>query len=317
MKDVLIITSRSEKTVAWKKREVYVRNFCDAVSARNPKIRARYTTYQDLQHSIRNGKAVIFDSLNQTDVSKVQFVHFKNWNSERGQAPVVAAYLKMHKISFANSEVGGLSTPPGKLAQMFLLGTHGIPVPDTFYASRGVLKEIFINNKLPEGFNYPLIMKANDGAQGHNNHLITKAQQAVDAINTSEDETEYILQNYIPNDGDYRILYMGFESDPLIFHRKAVAGNHLNNTSQGGSGRFIDIKSLPEEYLRNARKAAELMGREFGGVDILVDKTTSLPYVLEVNGTPALATGYGVDIKISHFARYVEKSLYPGKKRYE
>lgn len=309
MKDVLIITSRSEKTVSWNVREVYVRQFCEAVNARSPSIRARFTTYQDLHHTIRGGKTVVFDTLNKIDLSQVQFVHFKNWHFERGQAPVVAAYLKAYGIPYVNSEVTAVSVAPGKLAQMFLLGSQGVPVPDTFYAAKQALLRIFTRGKLPESFSYPLIMKANDGAQGHDNHLIREAKEAIDVLTASEPDKEYVLQNFIPNDGDYRILFMGLPGEPLVFHRRAAAGNHLNNTSQGGSGQFIDTDSLPPEYLDYARKAAELTGREIGGVDILADKETGKPYVLEVNGTPALATGYGTDVKIEYFARYIEQAL--------
>lgn len=309
MKDVLIITSRSEKTVSWEKREVYVRQFCQAITDRNPDIRARFTTYQDLHHTIRGGKTVIFDTLNGMDVAQAHFVHFKNWHYQRGEAPVVAAYLKARSIPFANSEIGSASIPPGKLAQMYLLGAAGIPVPDTFYAAKPALLKIFGNGKTPEGFAYPLIMKANDGSQGNDNYLIKEAAEAISVLRTSGEEKEYILQNFIPNEGDYRILYIGLADEPLIFHRKAAEGNHLNNTSQGATGQFIDSKSLPAEYLEYARASAQIMGREIGGVDILVDSGTQKPYILEVNGTPALATGYGIEEKIEHFARCIEQTL--------
>ena len=58
-----------------------------------------------------------------------------------------------------------------------------------------------------------------------------------------------------------------------------------------------------------ARQAAELTGREIGGVDILVDNVTNQPYLLEVNQTPALATGFGVKEKVLRFVDLVESCV--------
>lgn len=307
-KQVLIITSRSEKTVAWKEREQYVKVFCEALEDYLGDVHARYTTYRDLRYSIRQGVPSIYDTSTGADLKDFDFVHFKNWQYELGEAPVVAAYLKMHGVLFFNSEVH-VPISPGKLAQMFLLGANGVPVPDTFYARKEQLLGLFSQGMAPEGFDFPFIMKANDASRGDDNHLVDEAKQAVDILTASDPDKEYVVQRFIPNDGDYRFLFMGLDAEPLVFHRKAGKGTHLNNTSKGGSGRFMQSNQLPPQYTQYARRAAELTGREVGGVDILVDSQNGKPYVLEVNGTPALATGYGVDIKTKRFADFLRRSL--------
>lgn len=307
-KKVLIITSRSEKTVAWKERERYVKDFCDTLEGYLDDMRARYTTYPDLQFSIRRGVPSVYDTTTCADLKEFDLVHFKNWQYELGEAPVVAAYLKMRGVLFFNSEVH-VPISPGKLAQMFLLGANGVPVPDTFYARKSALIGMFTRRQTPEGFDLPFIMKANDGSRGDDNHLVRDYNQALDILTASDPDKEYVLQRFIPNDGDYRYLFTGLDANPLVFHRKAGAGTHLNNTSKGGSGRFIQNNQLPLQYTQFARRAAELTGREIGGVDILVDSQTGEPYVLEVNGTPALATGYGVGTKTKRFADFLHRAL--------
>lgn len=303
-KTVLIITSRSEKTVDWKEREQYVRSFCQAVSDKLTDVTVCYTTYRDLEYTIQNGRLSIYDCLNDLELSQVNFVHFKNWQYETGEAPVVANYLKQLGIPFLNSEVA-VPIAPGKLAQMFVLGAASLPVPDTFFASKRRLIERFQNNDLPKGYSYPLILKDNDGSRGHDNHLIQDGKEAVKILTTSESEKEYVIQNCIPNDGDFRLLFIGLDKEPLVFHRRASGDSHLNNTSQGGTGKLIEFNDFPREYVHIARRAAEVLGRELGGVDILFDKNTGKPYLLEVNGTPALATGYAVHIKEQRFADYL------------
>lgn len=308
MKKVLIITSRSEKTVSWAERERFVAEFCQKVSAKLDNIKLIYTTYSDLVYTVKSGNTAIFDTRNKLDLAKVQLVHFKNWSHNTAEAPVIAAHLKANNILFFNSEVN-IPIPPGKLAQMFLLASNKVPVPDTLYASRLKLKELFKNNKIHEGFNFPLILKANDGSKGNDNYLIKDSKEAVDILEAAEADKQFIVQNFVPNEGDYRYLFIGLDKKPLVIHRQSNDDNHLNNTSRGAEASFLDLSSLPKEYLQYASKAAELLGRQISGVDILVNKDNGKAYVLEANGTPAIATGFGMDEKVEHFTDFIESQL--------
>lgn len=308
MKKVLVITHRSENTATWLELERFIAEFCQKVSAKLDDIKLIYTTYGDMVYTLESGKTKIFDTRNKLDISKVQLVHFKNWLHNTAEAPVIAAHLKAKDIPFFNSEVN-LPISPGKLAQMFLLASNQIPVPDTFYAPQKKLKELFEENDIPAGFNFPLILKANDGARGDDNYLIKDAKEAINILESAEADKQFIVQNFVPNDGDYRYLFAGLDRNPLVIHRRANDDNHLNNTSKGAEAEFLDLDSLPKEYLQYARKAAELLGREISGVDILVDKESKKAYILEVNRTPALATGFGMDEKVDHFTDFIESQL--------
>jgi glutathione synthase/RimK-type ligase-like ATP-grasp enzyme len=307
-KQLLIITSNSEKTVAWLEREKYVKEFCEGVEELVEGIKVRYTTYDDLEFSVVGGMAKIYDTRNKQDLNVVTMVHFKNWVYEAEEAPVAASYLKKHGTYFVNSEV---ETPvaSGKLSQMFRLGENGVAVPDTFYARRPSLLARAKAGKLPDGIPFPFIMKASDASKGDDNYLVKDFGQMIEILESVSAQKQFVLQRFIENDGDYRYLFIGLEDEPLVFLRKSVDGSHLNNTSKGGSGEFVECKSLPQEYLYQARKAAEILGREISGVDIIVDKAKGDAYILEVNGTPALATGYGTDVKLRRFAKYLQQTL--------
>ena len=307
-KRMLIITSRSERTVAWAERSRYIQEFCEGLQARLTDFTVDYTTYDCLQFSVTANAPKIYDSRTDLDLKDYDIVHFKNWMYDTEEAPLTAWYLRLHSVQFYNSEVG-VDVHSGKIAQMFKLAAAGVPVPDSFYASRQELTDHFTKDSVPGGFSYPLIMKANDGSKGDDNHLIRSAAQALTILSETDPEKSFILQNFIPNDGDYRILFIGLGSQPLIFHRLAVAGSHLNNTSKGGTGRFIDTKDFPLIYQQYALQAAQTLKREIGGVDVLVNKETNKPYILEVNGTPAIATGYGVEEKLERFVSFLEQNV--------
>lgn len=307
MKQFLIITSQSEKTVGWKERAAYVQEFCDTLQAHLDDFKVSFTTYQNLEFQVVGGELSITDTRNDLNLKDVNFVHFKNWAQEREDAATLAFYLEQLGIPFFNSEVNsGLAT--GKIAQMVRLAHAGLPVPDTLYAHRKKLIERF-KNGLPEGFEYPLIMKANDGSKGDDNFLIKSAEEACEILESSgasDQPKEFVVQGFIPNEGDLRLLYIGLDSDPLIFKRVAAGDSHLNNTSQGGSGEFVTVDHLDQEILDQARLVAQTLHREISGVDLIFNKETGAHYFLEANTTPAIATGYGTEEKLKKFAAFVQ-----------
>lgn len=304
----LVLTSkRSKADNEWKLREQYVRTFYEAVQDISG-IRTLYATYDSIVCTVENNQTKIITTDHNIDLDKVSVVHFKNWMFNQELASTIAFYLRTHGVTFFNSEVdAGLAW--GKTSQMFRLAEAGVPVPDSLYASREKLLEYIESDSLPERFQYPLIIKSDQGVKGDDNFLVHDKADAIASIHKTEQGTEFIVQCFLPNDGDYRVLFMGTSQDPLIFKRTAVAGSHLNNTSKGGSGEFIDVKDFPPQFLEIAKKSVDTLKREIGGVDVLVDSRTDKPYVLEVNSTPALATGYGVDVKQVKFSDFLRSTI--------
>jgi glutathione synthase/RimK-type ligase-like ATP-grasp enzyme len=304
----LVITSNRSVSTIWEKREAYVKEFYAQLETKVDNVEVRYTTYNDITYLVRGKKVRIYDTRHQVDLKDVDAVHFKNWMLDREQAATIAAYLRRHGVTFFNQEVDS-GQASGKLSQMFYLAMAKLPVPDTYFARKPQLIKDFQQESLPPDFKFPLILKDNDGAKGEDNHLVTSSQQAIKILQAAPAEMDFVVQNFLPNDGDLRFLFMGFDQEPLVFRREALAGTHLNNTSMGGQGSFVDLGSLPTDYLGIARQAAQILHREISGVDLLVDKNTERVYILEVNYTPALATGYGVDRKNDQFAQFLQQQL--------
>lgn len=303
-KRVLIITSQSEGKIAWKERQRYVEGLCRSLEERLADTSVGYTTYDDLYYEVRSGQTVVVDMRNNSELRTVDLVHFKNWEYNAEEAAVVSEYLQAHGVAFLNSEVNK-PLAYGKLAQMFLLARRNIPVPDTFFARKNLLSKL-LKTGLPEGFAFPVVVKANHGSRGDNNHFVKDLQTAIDVLEASDADTEFVVQNFIANKGDYRFLFIGLDEEPLVFHRKARDGSHLNNMSKGGTGKF---EPVAPEYVRLAKRAAAALGREIGGVDIIIDNDTGKPLVLEVNATPALAAGFGAETKMAYYARFLQHIL--------
>ncbi len=306
-KQFLVITSNRSTTTTWADRESALQEFMRQLEVRVPNVQILYTTYDDITCTVIDGTVMMRDMRHDIDLAEVAMVHFKNWLFDSEQASMIACYLEHHDITYFNSEVNaGLAW--GKISQMVRLAYGSVRVPNTYFAKNRRMRDAFSTNQLPAGFSFPLILKADDGAKGNDNHLIKTPEQATSILDTST-EKHYVVQNFLPNEGDYRFLFFGTYDAPIIFHRKATDGGHLNNTSQGGSGSAVDPQSLPPDYIPLARQAAIILKREISGVDILVDTTDGTAYVLEVNATPAIVTGYDVEHKNKLFAAFLEKQL--------
>ena len=102
------------------------------------------------------------------------------------------------------------------------------------------------------------------------------------------------MQNFIPNDGDYRIVAFDYEPK-LGIYRSSGGTDHRNNTSLGGSASIVEIS--PE-----LAKATDI---KFAGVDIITDKNTGENFVLEINRTPQFASGPFTDEKYKILRDYL------------
>jgi glutathione synthase/RimK-type ligase-like ATP-grasp enzyme len=308
-KNILIITSKSERNTSWETREGYIAEFCRGIEEKLDNFKLAFTTYEDLVFSVIDGVREVEDTRNGFNLDEADMVHFKNTYHNPEEAGLVARYLESKGIQFFNTETNnGLLR--SKISQMFALSQDGLPVPDTLYAKKDYLAGLFRSKNLPQRFNLPFIMKADFGSKGEDNYLIKDFDKALEILSAeSGSHKEFVIQNFIENDGDYRILFVGLDEPPLIIHRAAAPDSHLNNTSQGGQGSFVEPDTLPQEVVENARRACGVLKREIGGADIIIEKNSGRIFILEVNSTPALATGFGREEKAQRFAEFLRRKF--------
>lgn len=130
----------------------------------------------------------------------------------------------------------------------------------------------------------PFIVKPDAGSKGEGIFLL-KSLDGLDTVFTDIDIKDYIFQNYIHNNGDWRVLVLG--GRPLgAMRRIAKEGSFLNNVSQGATAvKEEDDKTLRVLY-EIAVKAASVFDLRFCGVDIIRNEETGEYFVLEVNTAP-------------------------------
>ena len=178
----------------------------------------------------------------------------------------------------------------GKLYEMWRCWEHDVVVPKTAYGTKE-----FLGKCLVENFGGIGVFKSIRGTKGQDNYLVHSPEEISKIVDDNPD-IEFILQEFIPNDGDYRIVTLGFEPYMAIY-RSSGGKDHRNNTSLGGSAKIIPLEEVDPEILEMSRMAAKATNKRFAGVDVITHRDTGKNYILEVNHTPQVVTGAFIEEK--------------------
>ncbi len=284
----------------------YIEMLFDRLSARSQQypLQLYRGSLSDIHIYIKNNHLSIIDTLTNRDIASFDGIYFELWYKAQQQALAVAQYAKTHKVPFFSEELLKIM-PMTKVGEVACLADKKIPLPDTFISSCRQIKKSF--ERTPP-FLYPLIVKAADGYGGKKNFLVDTYQD-LQKILDSHKGTQFVIQEYIPNDCDYRCLVFGEEIKCVLKRtRDTASSSHLNNTSAGGKGEIVALDSLSITARKAVLAAARTLNRDsFAGVDLMINKETGQPYILEVNQTPQIEIGAEIEHKMDALLRYMEK----------
>jgi len=173
------------------------------------------------------------------------------------------------------------------------MALNDIPIPDTIYSSNDNIRDYVSNNDLT----WPMVLKQRGGRRGLLNFAVNSPEETVDLLNKNDDYM-FLLQEFIPNDHDLRVLF--YKKPLLVMKRARTSENtHLNNTSRGGNATLLDVDYIPEEFYPEMNRLSDKFGRTFTGIDLIYDPETGSHTYLEINNMPQMETGSFVDEKLS------------------
>ncbi len=294
MKHIVIIGSRSSGS----------KNNPDDIARyiASDEVQVKRIHWEDLVFSIETSSVSIstndFDLLESKPDLVIAVGWYKNGKKSvyRDVAFSVALALKHHGIAFWNSEMASQRSTT-KLSAMVQLALEGVPVPRTWFS--------LDRNAVPlEALRFNYIAKAVAASRGTSNFLVKNEEEATEVANT---EGYFLFQPFLPNDHDLRIICFGGKPT-LVLHRarSADADTHLNNTSQGGQARWLELSDLSPEVLTLTEKICKIMGREMAGIDLIPDTSSAYGYsCLEVNAVPQLTSGTDIDKKLTAFGNAI------------
>lgn len=151
-----------------------------------------------------------------------------------------------------------------------------VPAP-LCYTKNARADEVFLQTVAKE-LGFPLISKRSYGSFGAGVQLV----HGMPELQKIEQENLYVphfYQEYVGSSKgrDVRVLVVGGKTVAAM-ERVAAEGEFRSNIELGGTGRAIE---LPAEYAAMAERAAQTLGLEYCGVDLL--ESSEGPILCEVN----------------------------------
>lgn len=148
-----------------------------------------------------------------------------------------------------------------------------------------------------KNWNLPVIVKLSRGGRHGMGTFWIRAMEDLDELATTLNERSgraveegkekpvyrgFLIQEFIPNDGDFRLFVVGYETLGG-FKRKPKEEKLVLNKSVGKSE---GLQVVPEDVVKMANRAAKAVEVEVAGIDLIRDNRTGKVYVVEVNEAP-------------------------------
>jgi len=181
---------------------------------------------------------------------------------------------------------------------------NDIPFPKTITFSNADLDAVL------RGFDFPVIVKNSHGQRGEGLILAKTASEVAEFIQNDNKSKSFKIRQFIPNDGDIRVFTVGYKAIGAM-RRVSKTGDFRSNISLGGVGEKFDLDKAPE-IRKIAEDLSKLTHSEIAGVDVIINKETGEPFVLEINRGPQFAglekyTGVNVAAKIIEYFEHLPK----------
>lgn len=169
------------------------------------------------------------------------------------------------------------------------LAKNGIPTIDTIPAPTcfaGCRRNVQSAVQAAKILGWPLVIKENNGSFGAQVYLARDEKEA-EKILLHIGEHHCIFQRFIAESAgkDLRVTVVGGKVICAMERQSATKQEFRSNIGAGGTATARQISPLEE---RLAIDAANALGLDFAGVDILMGRDETERYVCEVNSNPQL-----------------------------
>jgi len=228
-----------------------------------------------------------------TDMKDFDGWFFRSVGSELEWSKLLQLYAKKHGIKVVDEYLmieGPLRR--FKSVMTWQLMEAGVRYPKSSYIETWNDLESFLKEA-----SFPLIVKLSQGGRhGMGTFWIREFGDLAKLKDILEERKEkakkkgekiplirgFLVQEYIENDGDFRVMTVGYKCIGG-FKRQVKEEKLILNKSQGNS---VGLKEVPESVVRAAEAAAKALEVEVAGTDLVISKKTGEVYIIEVNEAP-------------------------------
>ena len=263
------------------------------------KLTGGYTSYEDgifRLHNKEDEKGFVVSGTDTIAIIRGSVVRKDSWMD-------IISSLEKHSVCVINSRQS-INICTDKYRTALRLADYGIKQPKTTLINdpeKSALAFDKLDTKMP------VIMKTLRGSKGVG-VLFIESEKALDSIvqliYKQDEDTDLLLQEYIPTDYDVRVLVLGGKVLATM-KRPVIEGDFRSNVSQGSKPEKIKLTELEIEASLLAAKAVNGV---WTAVDFIPSKNREKdpPFVIEVNSSPGTegmeeASGQNISKEIIEF----------------
>ncbi|MFA7208690.1 MAG: hypothetical protein WC120_00235 [Parcubacteria group bacterium] len=233
-------------------------------------------------------------------------IYIRKVGRNRGVAHMLAHVSKESGVNLIDRyhEQNKDASDAAKIIQMFRLASAGISIPKTYFA--GSYPKKHLRNAIAY-LKLPIVIKECNSSQGAGVFLaknISELEKIILERSSQDDRKEIFLQEFIPNDFEYRILVTG--SKVAVTEKKIRSEKEAfrNNVHLGATEEFVDISTVGSHLKKEAVLAARTTHIQVAGVDI-IERPDGSPVIFEVNSCPTLTLDTKISPEIKKLAEYL------------
>lgn len=233
-------------------------------------------------------------------------IYVRKVGKNRGVAHMLAHIAKKSGINLIDRyhEHTKDASDAAKIIQMFRLALADVSIPKTYFAGSYPKKHL---RNAAAYLKWPIVVKECNTSQGAGVFLaknLSELEKTILERSNRDDRKEIFLQEFIPNDFEYRILVTGNKVAVTEKKIRSEKEAFRNNVHLGATEEFVDISTVGSRLKKEAVLAARTTHIQVAGVDI-VEQPDGSPVIFEVNSCPALTLDTEISPEIEKLAEYL------------
>lgn len=228
------------------------------------------------------------------DIKDFDGWYFRAVGSELEWSKLLQFYARKHGVKVVDDYLMG----EGPLRRFKSVMSWQLAEAGVNYARSSFVESVSdLESEIENNYTYPVIVKLSQGGRHGMGTFLIQDKDSLEMmkqrlLERNEKRAEagkseiayrgFLIQEYIRNDGDFRVMTVGYRCAGG-FKRQPKIEKLVLNKSLGGSEGLVEI---PQDVAEEAEKAARVLGVEIAGTDLVRESETGKVFVIEVNEAP-------------------------------
>ncbi len=255
-----------------------VEHIDEIASGLNQEVEITKGSFSKMEFSITDN--IVMFLHDESDIKEFDSVWLSSYWGTRDLAYAVKQYLTHHNINHTFVEES-----TSKVTDQVQFALNGLRAPNTYFVDRKNISDYV--EKIEEICGYPLVMKDIKGSRGMYCKLVNNREELLKEYANLPETRKYVFQTYIPNEYDWGVMVV---NGKVLSAEKSYSAESafLNNACNGATEVFIPLEDVPQNICDIAIHASDVLNLKWSRSDIIIDKETNEPYLLEVNRCPGI-----------------------------